>query len=64
MGKRQLTDANTEMTKMLKLAYKVFLNAMIKMFQRTRKKNEKVESLSKVNKILSKDIEDIKKNQM
>lgn len=54
--------ANTEITKMLKSADKVFfLNAMIKMFQRTRKKRKSRKPQQ--GNWNSSEVEDVKKNQ-
>lgn len=56
------------MTKMFKLSVKGFSNAVIKMFQRAPKNmletNVKIESFSKEKETLSKELEDVKKNQM
>ena len=59
--KRQSTDTNAGMTQMLELSDNDSKSALIKMFQQaitnTLKINENIESLSK-------EIEDMKKNQM
>lgn len=56
------------MTKMFKLSVKDFSNAVIKMFQRAPmnmlETNVKIESFSKEKETLSKELEDVKKNQM